>query len=97
MKEAERWFSDAAYDLETAKLLHSSRRFNAACFYAHQAAEKGVKALLYSLNESPWGHSVRVVVERYVEKTGDKKFMEFISLAIYPLKISKRASSRPSS
>jgi HEPN domain-containing protein len=69
MKEAERWFSDAAYDLETAKLLHSSRRFNAACFYAHQAAEKGVKALLYSLNESPWGHSVRVVVERYVEKT----------------------------
>jgi len=81
MREAERCFSEAGYDLETAKILHLSRRFNAACFYAHQAAEKGVKALLYSVNESPWGHSVRVLIERYVEKTGDEKFMEFISLA----------------
>jgi HEPN domain-containing protein len=81
MREAERWFSEAGYDLETAKILHSSRRFNAACFYAHQAAEKSVKALLYSVNESSWGHSVRVLIERYVEKTGDEKFMEFISLA----------------
>lgn len=67
--EAIRWFSEAEWDLETAKILHEKGRYNAAVFYAHQAAEKAVKALLYSVNEAPWGHSVRILLERYFEAT----------------------------
>ncbi|MEM2746727.1 MAG: HEPN domain-containing protein [Candidatus Caldarchaeum sp.] len=42
--------------------LHSK----ASCFYGQQAAEKAVKALLYSVNQAPWGHRVRVLLEPYL-------------------------------
>ncbi|MEM4668736.1 MAG: HEPN domain-containing protein, partial [Nitrososphaerota archaeon] len=67
--EALRWLEEAEKDLETAEILYKNARYNAACFYAHQAAEKAVKALLYNVNEAPWGHSVRILLERYIEKT----------------------------
>ena len=63
--EATRWLDEALWDFETAKILHREGRYNAAVFYAHQAAEKAVKALLYYVNEAPWGHSIRVLIERY--------------------------------
>lgn len=63
--EALRWFEEALWDLDTAVILHRERRYNAAAFYAHQAAEKASKALLYHVNEAPWGHSVRVLLQRY--------------------------------
>lgn len=64
-----RWLEEAEWDLETAEYLHRGGRFNAACFYAQQSAEKAVKALLYFVNESPWGHSVRELLTRYAEAT----------------------------
>ncbi len=64
MAEWRRWYSEALWDYETAELLHSSRRYNAAAFYAQQAAEKAAKALLYAMNEGPWGHSVRELLTR---------------------------------
>ncbi|MEM2146942.1 MAG: HEPN domain-containing protein [Candidatus Jordarchaeaceae archaeon] len=67
--EAKRWLEEAEWDLETAEYLHGSGRFNAACFYVQQSAEKAVKALLYSINESPWGHSVRELITRFAEVT----------------------------
>ena len=63
--EVYRWFSEAMWDLETAEILHREKRYNASAFYSHQAAEKALKALLYSVNEAPWGHSVRILLERY--------------------------------
>lgn len=77
--EARRWLSEALWDLETAKILHEKSRYNSAVFYAHQSAEKASKALLYFLNESPWGHSVRELLERFFEKTGkfDEKLLTF--------------------
>lgn len=66
--EVERWFSEALWDLETAEILHKEKRYNAAVFYSHQAAEKAVKALLYSVNEASWGHSIRTLLDRYFEK-----------------------------
>ncbi len=69
--EARRWLSEARWDLETARILHDRGRYNAACFYAHQAAEMAVKALLISRNESPWGHGVRALLERYSEISGE--------------------------
>ncbi len=63
--EATRWLDEALWDFETAKILHREKRYNAASFYAQQAAEKAAKALLYYVNEAPWGHSIRVLIERY--------------------------------
>jgi len=70
--EALRWLSEAEWDLETARILHREKRFNASAFYAHQSAEKAVKALLYHVNEAPWGHSIRVLLERFFAKTSSR-------------------------
>ncbi|MEM0094119.1 MAG: HEPN domain-containing protein [Thermofilum sp.] len=68
--EALRWLSEALWDLETAEILHREKRFNASAFYSHQAAEKACKALLYHVNEAPWGHSVRELLARYFSRLG---------------------------
>ena len=79
--EAYRWLDEALWDYETALILHREKRYNAAVFYAHQAAEKSVKALLYYVNEAPWGHSVRVLLERYFEKIGTNADRSLLSYA----------------
>ncbi len=56
-------------------------RYNASCFYAHQAAEKAAKALLYSVNEAPWGHSVRLLLERFFARKREKYDENLLSLA----------------
>lgn len=66
--EVVRWFEEALWDLDTARILHKEKRYNAAAFYAHQAAEKACKALLYHVHEAPWGHSVRELLLRYFKK-----------------------------
>lgn len=68
--EALRWFNEALWDLDTARILHRERRFNAAAFYSHQAAEKACKALLYYVNEAPLGHSIRELLARYFSRIG---------------------------
>ena len=74
-EEARRWLSESLWDLDTANILLREKRYNSAAFYAHQAAEKASKALLYHVNEAPWGHSVRVLLERYFRRTS-KSFPE---------------------
>lgn len=69
--EVLRWFDEAVWDLDTARILHRERRYNAAAFYAHQAAEKACKALLYHVHEAPWGHSVRELLLRYFSRTSE--------------------------
>ncbi len=68
--EVKRWLSEAEWDLGNAEILYREGRWNATAFYSHQAGEKAVKALLYSVNEAPWGHSVRILLERYFKKAG---------------------------
>ena len=78
--EALRWFSEALWDLDVARVLHRERKYNAAAFYAHQAAEKASKALLYYVNEAPWGHSVRELLQRYFTRVGrepDERLLSF--------------------
>ncbi len=79
--EARRWLSEALWDLETARILYRERRYNAAVFYAHQAGEKAAEALLYSANGAPWGHSVRILLERYFERRGLEPSEHLLSLA----------------
>jgi len=71
-EEAKRWFSEAEWDLETARILHESRRYNSCAFLCQQAAEKSAKALLYSVGESPYGHSVLQLLQRFAEACGKK-------------------------
>ena len=52
------WFKQANRDLEQAKSSMAEERHEWACFAAHQAAEKAVKALHLSLAQEAWGHVV---------------------------------------
>jgi HEPN domain-containing protein len=57
-EEADRWMRQAKSDLETARTLFDAKDFDACSFQAHQAAEKALKALLYSKGGRPFGHSL---------------------------------------
>ncbi|MHA1266525.1 MAG: HEPN domain-containing protein [Candidatus Helarchaeota archaeon] len=64
-KDYENWVKEADWDLETAKILNKQKRYNAAAFYAQQAAEKLLKAALMIRNESAWGHSIRELLNQW--------------------------------
>jgi HEPN domain-containing protein len=52
------WLKQAERDLEQATASQEQDRHEWACFAAHQAAEKAVKALHLSLKQEAWGHVV---------------------------------------
>ena len=52
------WLAQAERDLEQAEASQRDGRHEWACFAAHQAAEKAVKALHLSLKQEAWGHVV---------------------------------------
>jgi len=52
------WLAQAERDIEQAKASQRDGRHEWACFAAHQAAEKAVKALHLSLKQEAWGHVV---------------------------------------
>lgn len=66
--EARRWFRQAQADLEVAHALRSLGYHAAACFHSQQAAEKALKAVLYSQGSRVvLGHSVRELALRCEE------------------------------
>jgi HEPN domain-containing protein len=52
------WLAQAERDLDQAKASKEQGRHEWACFAAHQAAEKAVKALHLWLKQEAWGHVV---------------------------------------
>lgn len=52
------WLAQAQRDLEQAEDSRRAGRHEWACFAAHQAAEKAVKALHLRLGQEAWGHVV---------------------------------------
>ena len=58
MDRSRDWFAQAERDLDQARESRESGRHEWACFAAHQAAEKTVKALHLSLGQEAWGHVV---------------------------------------
>ena len=52
------WWNQARRDLETATENRANGRHEWACFAAHQAAEKAVKALHLAHGQEAWGHVV---------------------------------------
>lgn len=61
--EAHRWLQTARGDLETARVLADHDRWAHACFHSQQAAEKALKAVWYSRDGDPWGHSVLQLID----------------------------------
>jgi HEPN domain-containing protein len=59
LAEARRWLLQSKRDLDDARYSADGERYNLACFLAQQAAEKSLKAFLFSRGaESVRGHSV---------------------------------------
>jgi HEPN domain-containing protein len=52
------WLKQAERDLEQAHASRDAERHEWACFAAHQAAEKAVKALHLARGQESWGHVV---------------------------------------
>lgn len=52
------WLRQAERDLEQAEDSRGAGRHEWACFAAHQAAEKAVRALHLHLGQEAWGHVV---------------------------------------
>ena len=52
-REARRWWRQARRDLGSAEINARQELHEVACFLCQQAAEKGLKALLYAQGESP--------------------------------------------
>ena len=59
-----RWLDTARKDLDVARLTAISGYHAHACFHAHQAAEKAVKAIHYAKGaRTVLGHSIRQLIE----------------------------------
>ena len=60
-----RWLDTARKDLDVARLATNAGYHAHACFHAHQAAGKAVKAIHYAKGaRTILGHSVRQLIER---------------------------------
>ncbi len=56
------WFKQAERDIEQAEDSRHAGRHEWACFAAHQAAKKAVKALHLHLGQEAWGHVVAKLI-----------------------------------
>lgn len=59
----EDWFGQARRDIAHCRHSIEMGDYEWACFAAHQAAEKALKALLMSNGIEAWGHSVKGLLE----------------------------------
>jgi HEPN domain-containing protein len=63
--EARRWFLQAGSDIEVADTLRSATHFAASCVHYQQAAEKAMKAVLYSQGARVMlGHAVTDLIRQ---------------------------------
>ncbi len=68
-REYQRWIKSAKHTLESAKRDYEAGDYVWACFKAHQAGEKAVKALLWSIGSPKIGHAI-IRLLRYLESLG---------------------------
>ena len=61
------WLSQGLRDLEQAEDSRHAKRHEWACFAAHQAAEKAVKALHLHLGQEAWGHVLAKLISELPE------------------------------
>lgn len=80
-QDAERWYRQGIDDLDAAQALLTAQKFAQACFYAQQAAKKGLKAVWISLDNDPWGHSCTRLI-RDMPQPAQTQFNPLIELAL---------------
>lgn len=61
------WWRQAERDLNLARLARDAACHEWACFAAHQAAEKAVKALHLAHGQEAWGHVVARLIQELPE------------------------------
>lgn len=68
--EYRRWMASAQRTLDSARrdIVHGD--YNWACFKAHQAAEKALKALLWGIGRPTPGHSLVHLLQAIMRETG---------------------------
>ncbi|MDI6825154.1 MAG: HEPN domain-containing protein [Bacillota bacterium] len=71
LEEAERWQRQAEHNREVAIHDRAGGFHSAACFWAQQAAEVGLKAFLYARGFDVRGHSVADLAQRAAELDPD--------------------------
>ena len=81
--ESERWWFTAQDDLDAAKILHEAGKYSHACFLSQQSAEKAVKALWFSIDSDPWGHSIQKLVVDFPRKNMFQSVHEWLANAGY--------------
>ena len=68
--ELERWLESARRTLESARRDMEHGDYNWACFKAHQAAEKALKALLWGVGRPRTGHMLPRLLRHVEEELG---------------------------
>ena len=80
IREAIRWLKTAEDDLDSARILKDNGKHAHSCFHSQQAAEKSLKAVWYFLDDDPWGHSVKKLIDD-LESIDPVLYKEFNHLA----------------
>lgn len=62
--EYERWMAQAKNTLKGAELDLNTKQYNWSCFKSHQSVEFALKAVLYGLGNTPFGHSLVNLVKK---------------------------------
>lgn len=66
---ADDWLEQGRHDLDHARHALDAGDYDWACFAAHQAAEKAVKALILSLSGEGWGHAITRLLQDVTQQT----------------------------
>jgi len=72
VEEFRRWLESSTKTLRSAERDVASGDFNWACFKAHQAVEKALKALLWGVGRPTFGHSLIKLAEKVFETGGER-------------------------
>jgi HEPN domain-containing protein len=65
-----RWIGSAHKTLESAQRDHEDGDYNWACFKAHQAADKALKAILWGIGMPKTGHSLVHLLSHIAQELG---------------------------
>ncbi|MDW7977965.1 MAG: HEPN domain-containing protein [Candidatus Caldarchaeum sp.] len=72
-EEYMRWMASARLTFNSAVKDLDGGEYSWACFKAHQAAEKALKALLWGVGKPVYGHSLKKLYEEVEKLVGDKQ------------------------